>query len=341
MGIAFATGIVGLGVITSTAAGEAGEWFDSSWGFAKQILPLLLMGVLVAGLLLGRPGEEGLIPSEWVAAAVGGNSLPSNILASVADAFMYFATLTEVPIVQGLLGASMGKGPALALLLAGPALGLPNMLVIRSIRGGKKTAVSVEPEARRGWPLAKQDALIPPCSPPNGRRETRHVAGLQTPAAARFSGSCGSVRWRETRRTGTRPQPNSRAHTDTSAALSNRDQLSPLTFRVDYPDKSLNRLTTFFRFLWIIPILIIATLLTSGTIGIEGGDNTWSWGTVGVLFLQDRRWLDRGHYLCFRPRKGTRTGVRRLYASYASCAPHVVSAFFSRSGTPLTRVMSR
>lgn len=141
--IAFAAGIVGLSAITSTADGEAGEWFDSSWGFTKQILPLLLMGVLVAGLLLGRPGEEGLIPSEWVAAAVGGNSLLSNIFASVAGAFMYFATLTEVPIVQGLLGAGMGKGPALALLLAGPALSLPNMLVIRSVMGGKKTAVFV------------------------------------------------------------------------------------------------------------------------------------------------------------------------------------------------------
>jgi uncharacterized membrane protein YraQ (UPF0718 family) len=140
---AFAVGIVGLSVITSTARGEAGEWFESSWGFTKQILPLLLMGVLVAGLLLGRPGEEGLIPSEWVAAAVGGNSLLSNILASVAGAFMYFATLTEVPIVQGLLGAGMGKGPALALLLAGPALSLPNMLVIRSIMGGRKTVAFV------------------------------------------------------------------------------------------------------------------------------------------------------------------------------------------------------
>lgn len=141
--IAFAAGIVGLGAMTSTAEGEAGEWFDSSWGFAKQILPLLLAGVLVSGLLLGRPGEEGLVPSGWVEAAVGGNSLLSNVVASVAGALMYFATLTEVPIVQGLLGAGMGKGPALALLLAGPALSLPNMLVIRSIMGGKKTLVFV------------------------------------------------------------------------------------------------------------------------------------------------------------------------------------------------------
>ena len=139
----FAAGIVGLGVVTSIRDDELGEWFESSWGFAKQILPLLLLGVLVAGVLLGRPGQEGLIPSFWVERAVGGNSIWSNLFASVAGAFMYFATLTEVPILQGLIGSGMGKGPALALLLAGPALSLPNMLVIRSIMGTKKTLVFV------------------------------------------------------------------------------------------------------------------------------------------------------------------------------------------------------
>ncbi|MBZ0257468.1 permease, partial [bacterium] len=114
-----------------------------SWGFAKQILPLLFIGVLIAGLLLGRPGQEGLIPSAWVSAAVGGNSQQSNLFASVFGAFMYFATLTEIPILQGLIGNGMGKGPALALLLAGPALSLPNMLVIRSVMGTKKTVVYV------------------------------------------------------------------------------------------------------------------------------------------------------------------------------------------------------
>jgi len=118
---------------------ELGEWVASTWTFAQQILPLLLGGVLVAGLLLGRPGHEGLIPSRWVVAAVGGNSLQANLFASVAGALMYFATLTEVPILQGLIGAGMGKGPALALLLAGPALSLPSMIVIRSILGTKKT----------------------------------------------------------------------------------------------------------------------------------------------------------------------------------------------------------
>lgn len=140
---AFAAGILGLSIVTSRSKGELGSWFDSSWGFAKQILPLLLFGVLFAGALLGRPGEEGLIPSQWVSRAVGGNSLGANLFASVAGAFMYFATLTEVPILQGLIGSGMGKGPALALLLAGPALSLPSMLVIRSVMGTRKTIAYV------------------------------------------------------------------------------------------------------------------------------------------------------------------------------------------------------
>lgn len=141
--LSFSIGVVGLSLIISRQEDESGEWFAQTWGFAKQILPLLFGGVLVAGLLLGRPGEEGLIPSLWISDWVGGNSLTSNIFASVVGAFMYFATLTEVPILQGLIGNGMGKGPALALLLAGPALSLPNMLVIRSIIGTKKTVVFV------------------------------------------------------------------------------------------------------------------------------------------------------------------------------------------------------
>lgn len=141
--LAFTIGFICLSVITSTAKGEAGAWFASSWGFAKQILPLLLIGVFIAGALLGRVGHEGLIPSEWIASALGGNSFGANLFASVAGAFMYFATLTEIPILQGLIGSGMGKGPALALLLAGPALSLPNMLVIRSVLGTKKTIVFI------------------------------------------------------------------------------------------------------------------------------------------------------------------------------------------------------
>ena len=118
---------------------ELKEWTITSWGFAKQIMPLLLMGVIAAGLFLGRPGDEGFIPSWVIEKAVGGNSLSSNFFASIVGAFMYFATLTEVPILQGLIGSGMGKGPALALLLAGPALSFPNMLVIRGAIGTKKT----------------------------------------------------------------------------------------------------------------------------------------------------------------------------------------------------------
>ncbi len=122
---------------------EINRWVFSSWGFALQILPLLFLGVLVAGFLLGRVGHEGVIPSGIVEDLVGGNSLFANFFASVFGAFMYFATLTEVPILKGLLGSGMGKGPALALLLAGPALSLPNMLVIRSVIGTRKTIVYV------------------------------------------------------------------------------------------------------------------------------------------------------------------------------------------------------
>jgi len=141
--VAFTIGSLGLALVTSTDSGPMHEWFNASWTFAKQILPLLFFGILVSGILLGRPGHEGLIPSEWVATLVGGNSLSANLFASVVAAFMYFATLTEVPILLGLIGSGMGDGPALALLLAGPALSLPNMLVLRSIMGTKKTVVFV------------------------------------------------------------------------------------------------------------------------------------------------------------------------------------------------------
>jgi uncharacterized membrane protein YraQ (UPF0718 family) len=164
--VPFAAAIVGLSAITSTHEGEAGEWFASTWTFAKQILPLLFFGVLVAGFLLGRVDHEGFIPSKYVKMLVGdspdtffavtgwgGGGFESfartiwpfwtNFFSSVFGAFMYFATLTEVPILQGLIGSGMGKGPALALLLAGPALSLPSMLVIRSIMGTQKTVVYV------------------------------------------------------------------------------------------------------------------------------------------------------------------------------------------------------
>jgi len=115
----FSAAVLGLSIITARSKDEAGDWFAETWGFAKQIMPLLFGGVLVAGLLLGRPGHEGLIPSHWISNSVGGNSLGANLFASVAGAFMYFATLTEVPILQGLIGSGMGKGPALDYFLPG------------------------------------------------------------------------------------------------------------------------------------------------------------------------------------------------------------------------------
>ena len=136
--LSFAVGTIGLMLIAGLRPSD-NEWTAQSWGFTQQIAPLLLAGVFIAGFLLGRPGHEGLIPSAWINAAVGDNSLLSTVLASLLGAVMYFSTLTEVPIVQGLIGDGMGKGPALALLLAGPALSLPNMLVIRTILGTRKT----------------------------------------------------------------------------------------------------------------------------------------------------------------------------------------------------------
>ncbi len=142
--LSFSAGFIGLSwVLSSSGEGELGDWLSATWDLSKQIFPLLIGGVLVSGFLLGRPGHEGVIPSEWVAWAVGGNSFLANFFSSIVGAFMYFATLTEIPILQGLLGSGMGKGPALTLLLAGPALSLPSMLVLKSVMGTRKTAVYV------------------------------------------------------------------------------------------------------------------------------------------------------------------------------------------------------
>ena len=164
---AFAAGSAGLAALTFFGGAELKDWRDQSWGFAKQILPLLFMGVLAAGFFLGSPGakDAGIIPNVWIQALVGDSpqallnilgregSAPAwlatiwplwtNLFASVTGALMYFATLTEVPILRGLLDSGMGQGPALALLLAGPALSLPNMLVINSILGPRKTLTFV------------------------------------------------------------------------------------------------------------------------------------------------------------------------------------------------------
>jgi len=141
--IPFVIAVIGLTILTIISPGEPQDWLRESWGFTKQIMPLLAAGVLIAGLLLGTVNGEGIIPNELVSSLVGGNSVFSNFFASIFGAFMYFATLTEIPIIQGLLNNGMGQGPALALLLAGPSLSLPNMLVIRSVIGTKKTIVYV------------------------------------------------------------------------------------------------------------------------------------------------------------------------------------------------------
>jgi uncharacterized membrane protein YraQ (UPF0718 family) len=122
---------------------DLGEWVVATRDFSLQILPLLFGGVLVAGFLLGRPGHDALIPTAWIAGLLGGNSIFANLFASISGALMYFATLTEIPIIQGLLGAGMGQGPALALLLAGPSLSLPSILVINGELGWKKTLTYV------------------------------------------------------------------------------------------------------------------------------------------------------------------------------------------------------
>jgi uncharacterized membrane protein YraQ (UPF0718 family) len=132
--------VLGIMIKAWFTKAERVTWVTSTWGFMKQIFPLLGAGVLVAGFMLGRPGHPALIPEHYIETLVGGNSLWANLFAALSGALMYFATLTEVPILQGLLGAGMGKGPALALLLAGPALSLPNMLVIGGVMGVKKTA---------------------------------------------------------------------------------------------------------------------------------------------------------------------------------------------------------
>ncbi len=137
--IPFLAGMAGLIALAATGTREMRDWLDGSWDLARDILPLLFAGILVVGAMLGRPGHEGLIPSAWVVGLVGDNSILSNMVAAVASGLMYFCTMTEIPIVQGLMGAGMAKGPALAFLLAGPAVSLPNILILRSVVGTRKT----------------------------------------------------------------------------------------------------------------------------------------------------------------------------------------------------------
>ncbi len=137
--IPFLIGVLGFSYALITNKGEMVEWFQNTYLLAKQIFPLLIIGVFIAGLFLGRPGQEAIIPASFVSSLVGGNSIFANFFASLFGVLMYFATLTEVPILQGLLGSGMGYGPALALLLSGPSVSLPSLLVLKSIWGVKKT----------------------------------------------------------------------------------------------------------------------------------------------------------------------------------------------------------
>jgi uncharacterized membrane protein YraQ (UPF0718 family) len=166
--VAFTAGAIGIAVILSLGSQELRNWRDQTWRFTKQTLPLLFMGVLAAGFFLGSPESTnaGIIPNIWIQSLVGDSPEPmmalllgqsahaptwlsaiwplwTNFFASITGAFMYFATLTEVPILLGLINSGMGQGPALSLLLAGPALSLPNMLVINAILGPRKTATFV------------------------------------------------------------------------------------------------------------------------------------------------------------------------------------------------------
>jgi len=132
----FTLGVVGL-VLWKFRDHVTRKWLNETWGFAKTLLPLLFIGVFIAGFIMP------LLPQTLIEGLVGTNSVSGNFIASIFGAFMYFSTLTEIPIVQALIAKGMASGPALALLLAGPSLSLPNMLVIRKVLGTKKTAVYV------------------------------------------------------------------------------------------------------------------------------------------------------------------------------------------------------
>jgi uncharacterized membrane protein YraQ (UPF0718 family) len=137
----YLAGACGLAVLLMAwrwfAKDELRLWMSNTWGFAKMLVPLLYGGVFVVGFV------SVLLPEKQVAQWVGDNSLRSNLVASVIGAFWYFATLTEIPITQALMNLGMHKGPVLALLLAGPALSLPSMIVLQRIMGTLKTIVFV------------------------------------------------------------------------------------------------------------------------------------------------------------------------------------------------------
>lgn len=129
--------LLALILITSFSKDEVLGWCEETWGLTKKIAPLFIVGVFVAGIITA------IIPQTFMVKYAGSNTISSNILASIFGAFMYFATLTEVPIVNSFMALEMNKGPILALLLAGPSLSLPNMLIIGKVMGWKKTSTYI------------------------------------------------------------------------------------------------------------------------------------------------------------------------------------------------------
>lgn len=141
--IPFILGVISVSYLANKSGGILTEWFDNSYILAKQIFPLLFLGVFVSGFFLGGVEGEGYIPKRFIEGLLGGTGFITHFLSAVITALMYFATLTEVPIIQGLMAQGVKAGPALSMLLAGPAVSLPSILVLRAIMGTKRTLTYV------------------------------------------------------------------------------------------------------------------------------------------------------------------------------------------------------
>lgn len=137
--VPFILAVLLVSYLANREKGLLREWFDNSYILAKQIFPLLFLGVFISGFFLGGMEGEGYIPKRYIEAFLGGTGFLTHLLAAIITALMYFATLTEVPIIQGLMAQGVKAGPALAMLLAGPAVSLPSLLVLRAIMGLKRT----------------------------------------------------------------------------------------------------------------------------------------------------------------------------------------------------------
>ncbi len=137
--IPFLGAVLLTSLVANAQKGLLREWFDNSYILAKQIFPLLFLGVFFSGFFLGGLEGEGYIPKSYIEALLGGTGLLTHLFSALITALMYFATLTEVPIIQGLMSQGVKAGPALAMLLAGPAVSLPSLLVLKAVIGPKKT----------------------------------------------------------------------------------------------------------------------------------------------------------------------------------------------------------